>query len=413
MPSLFSDIRGFFSAKFSGRYLALLLRELGRRDPKTFGQIFQLPKELLRSLIQGESQIEHEWPFETKNGNKRADIAVLKGGQPVLLIEIKEDDVQAPKNPTQIQDYLSVTTTMLVPREQQIRFVHVSRYALPDREQAMLDKASRNGKLVCQLRYRKIYEILKKSDSPIGRLIQEYLEDIDVATYEVFDIGSSKGGKPLSFLLTQVLGFRHASGLGKLHSDHAVTEFPKIVKILFGNLEVLAEWMKSVNRTIFRTRFTRKIKPTPYFNLSGLHKALTKKKASEGSLGIENELPGTAGQYINSGTVLFYAEGKITNPPGKKKALGPSEWLYVEVGYRFDISVGGKEMPPAIYAYASFHWNGSPDYDRHKKLIGFPTERKALDSLRECLKGAHKKAISNAPKSYKAALRTFRIPPAA
>jgi hypothetical protein len=419
MSGLFSDIRGFFDAKYSGRYLALLLRELGRREPVLFGHIMQLPTGICRSLRRGEGQIEHEWRFETKNGTKRiADLAVLSGGQPILLLEVKEDDVKSPTNATQLRDYLSVTTTASIAADRQVRFAHISRYGLPLHDQAMLDKARKIGKLVFQLRYRQIYEQLrkhlkKKSDGPISRLLCEYLEDIDVGTYEVIDIASSKSGKPLTFLLTQVLGFPHSHGLGRLHSDHAVSEFPKLFKILFGNLEAVAEWIKSENRSIFRTRFTRKIMPTPYLDLKDLNRALSKNGGRKANLGRENELPGGLDQYIQSGIVWFYAEGKITNPPGRKRVLGPNDWVYVEVGYGFEISVGDRNTRPSIYVYANFRWSGSgkdPAY-KEKKLTAFPSERKALDRLRECLKVAHKVALSKAPEPYRAALRTFAIPP--
>jgi hypothetical protein len=86
MTGFFHDIRGFFDAKYSGRYLALLLRELGRREPELFVRVFDLPHHVSKALRKGEMQVECEWHFETKHGAKRrADLVVLEGGEPILF----------------------------------------------------------------------------------------------------------------------------------------------------------------------------------------------------------------------------------------------------------------------------------------------------------------------------------------
>jgi hypothetical protein len=137
MTGFFYDIRGFFDAKYSGRYLSLLLRELGRREPELFSRVFGLPPDVSKSIRKGEMQVEHEWHFETKQGTKRrADLVVLKGGEPILLVEVKEDDVKNQGNPKQLADYLLMLSATSSPGGRQARFVHVSRFSPPPNDQA-------------------------------------------------------------------------------------------------------------------------------------------------------------------------------------------------------------------------------------------------------------------------------------
>lgn len=95
MTGFFYDIRSLFTAKHSGKYLSMLLRELALREPKDFAKIFEITGEDKTALVKNKLQIEREWRFFGRQGNiRRADLALLKGGEPILLLEVKEDDVK-------------------------------------------------------------------------------------------------------------------------------------------------------------------------------------------------------------------------------------------------------------------------------------------------------------------------------
>jgi hypothetical protein len=304
MTGFFYDIRGFFDAKFSGRYLSLLLRELGRREPALFSRVFGLPPAVCKSIRKGEMQVEHEWHFETKRGTKRrADLVVLKGGEPILLVEVKEDDVKNQENPAQLADYLSMLPATSSLGGQQVRLVHVSRFSLPPEDQAALQKARKAGKSVDCLRYRNIYEALRGDSGSIGSMLREYLEDIMVASYNLIDLApGGQHGTSLAFLLSQMLG----CGLGRLNSDRAIGDIPHLFKLLFGNLEVLGDWIREHNQGICKTRFSRNFESWPGFNLRALRNALNEAKGV-------GELPGKFGQNVPSGAVWFNAWGKISS----------------------------------------------------------------------------------------------------
>lgn len=157
-----------------------------------------------------------------------ADLAILAGGEPIALIEVKEDDINSKTNAAQIQDYLS----MLGSRGdgQIIQFIHVSRYALPALERELL-KNAQGGKFVRSVSYRQIFASLNLPDTgPWGLLFRDYLGDIGVANYKSIDLTPAKDGKALAMLLTQMLGFPHTHGLGRLHSDKAADLGPELLQ---------------------------------------------------------------------------------------------------------------------------------------------------------------------------------------
>src|SRR5688572_13217868 len=141
MAGFFFDIRTFFHSRHSGRYLALLLRELALQEPETVSAILKLSTTERRALRRGELQVVREMSFLTNQGKRRfADLAVLKGGQPLVLVEIKEDDILSPHNSAQLDDYLAYLSS-----NEGTRFFYVSRYSPPTPVQLKLTDARKHG----------------------------------------------------------------------------------------------------------------------------------------------------------------------------------------------------------------------------------------------------------------------------
>lgn len=44
MTGFFYDVRNYFGAKFSGRFLSVMLRELGRHEPESFVELLLTPE---------------------------------------------------------------------------------------------------------------------------------------------------------------------------------------------------------------------------------------------------------------------------------------------------------------------------------------------------------------------------------
>jgi hypothetical protein len=79
MSGFFYKIRGLLRAEYSGRYLAVLLRELAFWHPETFAEIFELSRDLKYALKEKKAVVELEWGFEGRRQNKRrADLVILQ-----------------------------------------------------------------------------------------------------------------------------------------------------------------------------------------------------------------------------------------------------------------------------------------------------------------------------------------------
>jgi hypothetical protein len=249
---------------------------------------------------------------------------------------------------------------------------------------------------------------LKKGrPEPWSELLRDYLEDIGVSSYKIIQLDAAKDGKAVALLLTQLLGFPHAHGLGRLHSDRAVSFIPDFFRAVLGNLEVFSDWIGDANADLFSQRFTRKFRPLQYYDLDAVRKCTL-----EGS---EAFLPGRPGEHVQSGSVYFFAQGRIASHPKAKMKLGRDDWLYAEVGYDFTISRGSllkdKNNPVTVALYATFYGRG---FEAAEWITPygktFPDEPKAQNRLRECLTKARERALNGSSGAVHEALHHFAVP---
>lgn len=105
-------IQGWFGAGNHGRYLGIVLAEIGARHPQVIAALISagcgLPRTAIKSL-----RVEPEWVFRTSSGYRRADLAIFDSADasedPVALVEIKYYDKPIPAQgvkPAQLDDYL-------------------------------------------------------------------------------------------------------------------------------------------------------------------------------------------------------------------------------------------------------------------------------------------------------------------
>lgn len=383
MASLFSDIQGWFEdGDYSGRYLAKLLRELARHEPQTFGRVFDLPKKYWPTE---KNDIEVVLEKNYESANNFVDLALLKNGHPVLLVEIKDKDYAAKKNPDQFKRYVRFVQNFKP--LQRPRLVYVSRYTLGN----WFDG---NAAELILLSY--MLNELKKSNGVLSSMIAEYLGDIGVATYQYINQSDDVEGKALTFMTSHMLGFPHKHGLGSLHSAERINAIPNLMKKLFANLEVLGLWLKSANPSLFSKAFTRGFVSNPQYDEK------TAKKISNGD---------DLYRCASWGWVTFYTYGALSIEKG---ADGKKCWANVELGYQLILESGQKSKRPDIKLYASFYWQGQDDLIAEKKILGFhPEEHGALVAFRSVLEGALLKAKKANPNAQiEAALKKFKIPPA-
>ena len=110
--SLFSRIQSWFKDDHDGRWLGVILAEIGHQRPQTIADLlheaFGWNKPSHPHLV-----LDPEWSFHVGGSSRRADLAVFDesiDGEPIAFIEIKYHDGLLPKTDlkrAQEADYLA------------------------------------------------------------------------------------------------------------------------------------------------------------------------------------------------------------------------------------------------------------------------------------------------------------------
>lgn len=394
---LLYSLRGHLSDRYSGRYISLLLRELGRNEPSSFLavldalQLSKLPTSLRNDIKRGNAQFDCEWEFSTSDGRrKRADLAVLLRGEPVILFEIKEDDIGAAGNIEQLKGYIHFITKSA----KSCCFVHLSRYAPPLQLKAEFKRVGQS--CGTDARYRNIHKTLSVLDDPLARMVTEYLEDIGVNAYRDLNLKSDE--KAVMYLLTRMFGFPHNHGFGKLYSAATVSRIPEIMGTLLGNLAVIGDWIHEVNRNVIRNSPQGTFQPRTEYDSQKV------KVDEDGHISPKS---------VEGGTVYFYSLAKM-NPKKPIPGFTANDWLYVELGYEFSLAVSD-DGPAQLRLYSTLTWRGAGDeesetYARSKILKKFPSEDAARDLLRVCLNETVKNAKDRLKGPYRKVIDQFIVP---
>lgn len=408
MPGFFHDIRGYFGAKFSGRYLSVLLRELARHEPQSFLQIINkidghlsdqhALKEVRSALNYGTFDADCETTFQIDGRRRRADLEISIEGATRAVFEIKEDDIHGARNGTQLADYIELARGGTL-------VTHLSRYAPERGDMRRLEEARERGYPVVSLRYRDIYQALSNVEGPIAQMLCDYLEDIGVTSYREIP---AEDYSSLAFGLVKMLGFPHRHGLGKLNSDQAISAFPGMLQTIFGNLEYLGDVVRARNSRLIGTRFTRGFRPHPYLKLDKVAKDLQKYPPEEGCI---DELSDDYGQFVDSGFVEFYAHGRIRSSNSAEPTPRNGKYLYVSIGLSFDLQRNRKGQLINFRSGAGFYGSDLDLVWHSKRHQKFPTEKQALRSVHDNLQRTHEEALRIIKGPYLRTLKEFELPP--
>ncbi|MGH6877543.1 MAG: hypothetical protein ACREHV_09230, partial [Rhizomicrobium sp.] len=271
----FASLKNKFKATYAGQYVAVIVAELARIDPASFAKIvtgsgLMLEPEDRKSLLAGELTIALEWPFPGKQRgkNRRADIALYRSREePILLIEIKDEDGRQKANVAQIRDYLAFIRKRNVLRgtSKRTAFLLLSRYAVRVEDAQLLAHAKMGGLPIGTSRHSESHKLLQGADGEMARMFREFLEDSGM-TYREIDL--KKEMSALVFMSKQMLGIEKK--LGRTRSSASVEAVPDLMRRFFGNLDVLGNWAfeKNNNRELFTQRFRRNFSVAPEYQLS-------------------------------------------------------------------------------------------------------------------------------------------------
>lgn len=413
MSSFFNSIRRFFDGGYDGRYFAILLHELACHEPRSFEKILglipnvstqrpQLARDFRAGILVPKVD---SFTFRGKSKSRRADFALVQGEKPALLMEIKEFDHRSFGNPEQARDYVREA------KRTGAAFIYVSRF-LPDEKVREQIEIAAHRHPVVMINYDEIYKALlsEDSDRPISRLICSYLEDIGVGVYRALSLKGDPS-KSTSFMLVQMLGLPHQTGMGRMQSAESAAGAPDVLKAMLSNIEALAEWFRVPNIGCMPVRPMKRFWISPQFNIPTLRKDLNAKNAKNLKLA---KLPRDIWGYAKGGSVWFEASSTIKVPHNSIR----DRRLYLFFG--FELRLLKADAPVRVSVYAQF---GSSGFGKEFDLPSgntfasspyrrtFPTEATARSLLASVLQEAHQNAISEAKNpQIREALKRLKLP---
>ncbi|MGH8605727.1 MAG: hypothetical protein ACREXR_23930, partial [Gammaproteobacteria bacterium] len=164
MGSLFSRLQSYFSAEFAGRYLAIILQEGFRYDAEPITRFLskKFPK-LHLPRKKKHLSLSSEWRFPGKDSQKRADLVLLEGDTPLVLLEIKySDNLMA----AQLDDYL------IYCKNNKCKFILLTRSLIESKDQLDIERAQQTHSYLCELAHE-----FRRSRSEVGKLIFDYFKE--------------------------------------------------------------------------------------------------------------------------------------------------------------------------------------------------------------------------------------------
>jgi hypothetical protein len=381
-------------ANIVGGIFSLLLCELAQHEVRSFCLVIdqiatmsKLPfwKDVSNGLTSGELTVQREQYFPGLKKRRSADLAIVRGEELVVLVEVKEFDHLNPENPAQLADYIRQLSRGL-------GFIHLHRF-LPSSEHKQKD-----GWPVAMLSYDQIYNALrnlKDEGRALGALICHYLEDIGVGIYR--EIGKSDS-KALSFLLVQMLGFPNQTNMGRLHSQAAVQRGPQILTALLADAEVIGEWVRRGNDRIIKRRCSTRFEIEPLID----HKSLRKALINSGDQ--PDELPNGISKYVKGGGVYFYADVSLHG-----NRLPKGDYLRLRLGFGLTVDTDVK-----FFVYTTFYGRYLKWWDTYEESACFKIlpkeEAKAHMFFKSCLTASKRKALKLTSGPSNTLLNRFVIP---
>jgi hypothetical protein len=186
--SFFSSIQNWFTCDLHGRYLALILREIGTLQTEALtsfiAEVCDIPIRKLKN-----ARFEREHSFSGMRGRRSADLAVFcedEPDEPIVLIEIKYYDKPLPETemkPAQLDDYLAWRNkdpakrrVLLLTRElHRIRGIHVRRWMALARHLRIYSNKSDLIKMLVQYLEEEGNAMNKINGTAITKYVKRYL----------------------------------------------------------------------------------------------------------------------------------------------------------------------------------------------------------------------------------------------
>lgn len=324
--SFFHGIQSLFSAKYHGRYLAIILVEVGRQHPACLVDFFSHTTGVAKRKFTS-PRFEVEYAFKGAAGHRRrADIAVFandEDDEPMLLVEIKYFDkpleAQGIK-PAQMEDYAT-----WVKSQEGRHFVAICREQLS----ISIGAAVRWGDLANRL---KLY--ISKSD--LVRLLIDYLEKEGITVQQIET-------KPLVNFFKSLLCPPWGAGVLANNINGPVE---------FGKLQMNLKYMAGAFDPVFKRAWREageKVEGDDYAKTSrtatvGIDLRQRLKTIDNAKL-FNGEDTYLRSSQKNGGTVTVFAQYSLGH--------GQSDWMRVMFGFFFHVeSDSNSTNEPSTIAFA-------------------------------------------------------------
>lgn len=375
--TFFGRIESHLKDKYSGRLMSLILAEIAKQEPKFFFRLLQainkgklISDKSITPQLKGNYEVEVEWKFP--NG-RRADLAVLIDAKPIIIFEVKVDDLKSDGNPAQLADYIN-----WVACDPGCLFVHVSRYfsqSLSDE----LARAESSGRII-SLRYRNLHDVAQQfaqeGRSPLAAMLVEFLEEMGVTNYEKVDLETES--KALTFLVTQVSGFPHFTGMGRLQDRTTTDLSAQLLARLINNMKAIGEWLFESDSKSFSQKPQTRFKGGVGFLRSDVARQV-KRESTEDS---EEQIIRIDDRSVAQGWITVFTRASV-----RRKNDDP-RWTYVEFG--FEVMVNREAGARAtVRPYAAIYWNGGYEEAFGGPYADFPIADEAEKDFANLFRKVH------------------------
>lgn len=321
--TFFSAVQGWVKrtvgTNFGGRYVAQVIKQVARADPKPFQQFLSEVTGDHRLRSTG-FRLEAEEVFALGRCKCRADLAVYVDETPVLLIELKYRDRLAPatnESSSQLSDYLHLCQTLAG----KPGFLLLHREAMDPSDVRAIRAA---GQSIAH--YGKLVPYLQRSKNALASMLLEYLRE------EGMVIDPIDTDHLFRFLHRLVMPWR---GGGRVNVTSEIQQGPIQFQRLLSNLRLVAAEITPDMRKAARQDNIRSA--TIDFQVVHNYDAAKVKKQMSGA---DEQAVELSAEARSGGQVCVWAQSAL---------VYHGKWLYVSYGIEISLRKGRK---PEVCTYA-------------------------------------------------------------
>ena len=374
MKSFFSRFKDCLNADYGGRYFTAIIEQGILDNPALLKILFPTVDNNIIKRFESECtlRVEYRFPSVTKKSDhRRADLAVLYGGEAIALLEVKYEDEKGKENRYQLTDYLRFAK-----KDNNLCITYLTQYIPPQKDLEFLKKAGRGN--IRHMLYSELYRGINRLNEKgaVARLILEFLEE----TMGIYKTEINE--KALILLVVKGLTLRHQTGFRRLVSDENISDIPDTLSVLIGDLKTLGYRFVSQFGNYFKSRPSITFGFEPEFNYRMLLKDI------EDEIEEENDTGGLDPKRKLGGEFYIGFNCKLAQKD-------PDRWLNLTCGFSFEVEVG----KPRLNRY-QYTWLGGEhleDCEMSRKIKSIPQEDVCYQNLLRLIKDVIKESIEKNP----------------